>query len=69
MGNEREREENGGEKRLALVRQRLLLGAYDSDAVVNEVARRLLASGELGHRPEWARSNTQQRSRVDYRGM
>lgn len=63
--------ERRGKERLAGVRQRLLLGAYDSDAVVFELARRLLDSGEL----EWdaaARGpgrTAQQCTQVDYRGL
>jgi hypothetical protein len=56
------------EERLANVRRRLLLGAYDSDRVITEVARRLLAGGELGQRSQWARPTTQQRSQLDHRG-
>jgi anti-sigma28 factor (negative regulator of flagellin synthesis) len=33
--------------RLAEIRQRILQGAYDSDAVVGEVARRILDRGDL----------------------
>jgi hypothetical protein len=60
--------ENGAE-RLAAVRRRLLLGVYDSDDVVYEVARRLLAGGELGWEAGVRGRPTQQRSQVDYRGM
>lgn len=34
-------------ERLAELRQRILHGAYNTDAVVNEVAERILASGDL----------------------
>lgn len=57
----------GGNERLARVRRRLLLGVYDSDAVVAEVARRMLASGELGW--DVRGSDTQQRRQADYRGV
>ena len=37
----------GAPGRLAEIRQRVLQGAYDSDAVVAEVARRILDRGDL----------------------
>ncbi|MGQ0639571.1 MAG: hypothetical protein ACT4P6_02200 [Gemmatimonadaceae bacterium] len=60
--------EGNWDGRLAVVRQRLLLGTYDSDYVIGEVARRLLASGELGQRSQWAKPTTQHRGHVDQRG-
>ena len=36
--------------RVADIRRRFLLGEYDTDYVVTEVARRILASQELGQR-------------------
>ncbi len=60
-----DRRDDGGQERLAALRQRLLLGVYDSDRVIAEVARRLQASGELGQRSHWARPTGQ----VDYRGL
>lgn len=38
--------------RMANVRRRLLLGEYDSDHVVNEVARRMLARGVFEEREQ-----------------
>ncbi len=48
--------------RVAHVRRRLLLGEYDSDQVVREVARRVLACGVITGREEnetapWRRHN------------
>lgn len=38
-------------EQISEIRQRILAGAYDSLEVVEEVARRILASGELGSAP------------------
>jgi hypothetical protein len=37
----------GAQDRLAEIRQRVLQGAYDTDAVVADVARRLLERGDV----------------------
>ncbi len=37
----------GSEQRLAEVRRRVLNGAYDADAVVGEVARRIMDRGDV----------------------
>ena len=47
-------------ERVAYVRRRLLLGEYDSDHVVREVARRMLACGALSE-PEHRDTATPQR--------
>lgn len=39
---------------MADVRRRLLLGEYDSDYVINEVARRMLAGGVFAEREQRA---------------
>ena len=64
-GRGTDRRDDGGQERLAAVRQRLLLGVYDSEHVVTEVARCLQASGELGQCSHWARTT----GHVDYRGL
>ena len=51
--------------RVADIRRRYLLGEYDTDYVVTEVARRILASPELGQR---SASTTTSHQRTDYRG-
>lgn len=52
--------------RVADIRRRFLLGEYDTDYVVTEVARRMLASGELG---QSSRAATTSHQRTDYRGL
>ena len=52
------------EHRRHMIRHRLLLGEYDSDHVVTEVARRILGCGELEHKSQWAMSTSPQRNPV-----
>ena len=40
-------DENNATSRLARIRERLRCGYYDSPAIVHEVARRILLSGDL----------------------
>ncbi|HJU72971.1 MAG TPA: hypothetical protein VJ717_04430 [Gemmatimonadaceae bacterium] len=51
------------ELRVNTIRYRFLLGEYDSDHVVTEVARRILGCSELEH-PQWAMSSSPQRNSV-----
>jgi hypothetical protein len=57
------------EQHLAVVRRKVLLGMYDSDSVIGEVARRLLATGVLGSRSHRARPTAKHGSHVVIRGL